>query len=824
MINLKEKCNSCPSGGLKRVIIVLFCFIAFSGSARSQSIYNTSPDYYSLSMKRLLAQYVGNYINQVTQGQLDLDSATAMACEIYHINKLLPYSAGFDGGQITNGMLLIGSGKIAQAKNQLNLLKSNDRLQRLCELEVYYLFKTNTSRSDLDSAKYFNDALCSIVGSMKSAKWETVCNDLFGKYYAKIGDLKESQTYFQKNVMKALIQKNEPSLAAAMYTQASYLPFSSPTKLKLLQQSLSLSQKLNLRVLAFQILTDIFTLHFMLSNKLIDKEIVQILQIEKAIGFRHQQYTYNVYSYMAIGKADFIAALQYAQQSIKYMHETGDNALSALFYQRMGDALTFLSEKDQAIIWYQKAIDAPKTKQTQVFWYKSFIDETSTLFMLNRNREALALIQRVSSRFPPTNNFDQMDVYYLRGKAYHELGDYSKAETQLNLFLQMADNYPIEYIHNVLPDGYILMADNFCAQKKFTLAKVYYEKTVALNKIFKNVVTKLNLYKTSFKIDSATGKKTAAIRDYQAYKIMFDSINNTAVRQKYDELKVQYETVNKDRNIKFLKQANELQNTKIKEDNYFKKMTIGVIILISIIASLLYYLYRAKQHSNIKLKSQQRVLENLITEKEWLVKEIHHRVKNNLHTIVSLLESQSAYLHNDDALAAVRDSQHRVHAMSLIHQKLYMGANMTSIKSDEYIKELVNYLKDSFKLGNVIMFKIDVEHIALDVSQAIPLGLIINEAITNSIKYAFKKSGGNISISLNKIDHSYLLKIADNGDGLPDDFNVNDRSKSLGMSLIAGLTKEIGGEFNISGRDGTTVYILFPPFDIFTQGFNDKNK
>ena len=125
-------------------------------------------------------------------------------------------------------------------------------------------------------------------------------------------------------------------------------------------------------------------------------------------------------------------------------------------------------------------------------------------------------------------------------------------------------------------------------------------------------------------------------------------------------------------------------------------MTVGAIVFITVISILLYYLYRSKQHSNLKLQNQQKVLEKLIIEKDWLVKEIHHRVKNNLHTIVSLLESQTAYLHNDDALTAVRDSQHRVHAMSLIHQKLYQSDKLASINMATYIEELTNYLRESF--------------------------------------------------------------------------------------------------------------------------------
>ena len=108
---------------------------------------------------------------------------------------------------------------------------------------------------------------------------------------------------------------------------------------------------------------------------------------------------------------------------------------------------------------------------------------------------------------------------------------------------------------------------------------------------------------------------------------------------------------------------------------------------------------------------------------------------------MSLLNSQSAYIDNEPALTAIHDSQHRVHAMSLIHQKLYNTENVSSIDMSSYIRELASYLRDSFNTGQRIRFEFDIAPLELDVSQAVPVGLILNEAVTNSIKYAFPMTG-----------------------------------------------------------------------------------
>jgi two-component system, sensor histidine kinase PdtaS len=177
---------------------------------------------------------------------------------------------------------------------------------------------------------------------------------------------------------------------------------------------------------------------------------------------------------------------------------------------------------------------------------------------------------------------------------------------------------------------------------------------------------------------------------------------------------------------------------------------------------------------------------------------------------MSLLNSQSAYIDNEPALTAIHDSQHRVYAMSLIHQKLYGSENVSTIDMSLYIRELVSYLADSFNTAQRIRYVLDLEPLVLDVSQAVPLGLILNEAITNSIKYALPDGrSGVISVVLLTItSNEYLLNISDNGIGIPSNVN-NKKPGSLGMSLIAGLAEDLEGKVSIENNNGTTIKIVF---------------
>ena len=184
---------------------------------------------------------------------------------------------------------------------------------------------------------------------------------------------------------------------------------------------------------------------------------------------------------------------------------------------------------------------------------------------------------------------------------------------------------------------------------------------------------------------------------------------------------------------------------------------LGVIIL------LIYLRYRNNGIKNLQLSKQKEEIDKqnvnlqklndtqtiLLNEKEWLLKEVHHRVKNNLQIINSLLVSQAAFLKDRTALKAMKESQHRVKAMSLIHQKLYNSENHSSIYMPDYINELVEYLKESFNINQKVFFQMDIDPVWLDVTKVIPLGLILNEIITNALKYAFPHSGEDkISIQL----------------------------------------------------------------------------
>jgi len=212
-----------------------------------------------------------------------------------------------------------------------------------------------------------------------------------------------------------------------------------------------------------------------------------------------------------------------------------------------------------------------------------------------------------------------------------------------------------------------------------------------------------------------------------------------------------------------------------------------------------------------KHKQAEQQIKASLKEKEVLLKEIHHRVKNNLQVISSLLNIQSRFIENQQALEIFKDSQNRIYSMALIHESLYQSRDLMRISFDEYIRQLATNLLYSYKIySNNIYLKIDAGKVLFSINTAIPCGLIINELVANSLKYAFpQEREGEIYISLYSDSHNkYTLIVSDNGASLPKDLDLQS-TKSLGLQLVSTLVNQLQGSIEIDTNSGTSFKIVF---------------
>ncbi|HKB87854.1 MAG TPA: histidine kinase dimerization/phosphoacceptor domain -containing protein [Ignavibacteriaceae bacterium] len=199
-------------------------------------------------------------------------------------------------------------------------------------------------------------------------------------------------------------------------------------------------------------------------------------------------------------------------------------------------------------------------------------------------------------------------------------------------------------------------------------------------------------------------------------------------------------------------------------------------------------------------------LENSLKEKEVLLKEIHHRIKNNLQIISSLLNLQLNYLNNEEIIEMLKSSQSRIRSMALIHEKLYKTKELSSINFGEYIKELTSYLFTTYRnRSGTLRLDLDLAEVKIDINLSISLGLILNELVTNALKHAFpNRKSGTLNICLKEVNNDLFLIVADDGVGLPDGFDIKTTS-SLGLELVDSLVDQHRGKLEIN-RNGKTEF------------------
>jgi len=192
-----------------------------------------------------------------------------------------------------------------------------------------------------------------------------------------------------------------------------------------------------------------------------------------------------------------------------------------------------------------------------------------------------------------------------------------------------------------------------------------------------------------------------------------------------------------------------------------------------------------------------------------LLKEVHHRVKNNLQVISSILNLQTSRISDENTLNIIRESQDRIKSMSFIHESLYQTTNFSSIKFYDYIDKLSRNLVQTYAYEKNIKLETNLEKVDVSLDQAIPCGLILNELISNALKYAFcDGSGGTLRISLKEKNNEINIKVEDDGVGMPEGFRV-ENTESLGLQLVQTLIEQLEGTIKLSANGGTKYLITF---------------
>jgi two-component sensor histidine kinase len=252
----------------------------------------------------------------------------------------------------------------------------------------------------------------------------------------------------------------------------------------------------------------------------------------------------------------------------------------------------------------------------------------------------------------------------------------------------------------------------------------------------------------------------------------------------------------------------ELENTNLHKDGHEVILeTSGVPIFD---ADGKFQGYRGIDRDITNRKKDEERVKVSLREKEILLRELYHRTKNNMQVISSLLNLQSLSIDDENVLNIFRETQNRIRSIALVHEKLYQSNDLSNINLGDYIHDMTGTLFMSYGMSDKVSLNLDADTVITSIDTAIPCGLIINELITNSLKYAFPgNKKGSITVAVNSADETVELRISDNGIGLPKEFDFKS-AKSLGLKLIRQLTEnQLHGKISCKSEKGVEFIIQF---------------
>lgn len=297
-----------------------------------------------------------------------------------------------------------------------------------------------------------------------------------------------------------------------------------------------------------------------------------------------------------------------------------------------------------------------------------------------------------------------------------------------------------------------------------------------------------------------------ALSYHKQYKLISDSIFNQDILDKVAEMDAKFDLAEREAEIAVLDAKNA--NAKLIIDQKSRTIVLASIGLglVTILSIVLWFVGQ-------KYLRQRRILAKANEDKDTLLREIHHRVKNNLQVVSSLLSLQGRSISDEAALKAINDGKRRVRSMALIHQDLYQHDNLMGVNVKSYLVKLCRELFATYKIDeDRVKLNLDIEDVDIDIDTLVPLGLIINELVTNSLKYAFPDERlGQLNINLKEDAQQLKLTVADNGVG----YDVKDSTQgSFGTKLINTLIKQLRGEMTLFGNQGTEVSIAFSKYKL----------
>ena len=544
-------------------------------------------------------------------------------------------------------------------------------------------------------------------------------------------------------------------------------------------------------------------LHFVEADQIVG-ELRRIAKETNSIGFKGR--VYMSVAYIAKQQNDKTAAISNYQKAQECFRKSGDLKREIRSFQRI--SMVYITTRDVAHAqqYTDRAFKLAQDHKMEdeianLYTDKATIEDIRGDFnlALDYNQKAVDLYKKMGEDHYVTL-FNRGIILKNAGRFHESIRVYEEclAYAQKTNFKEMLEMIYVNMPLTLLQVGDTDRAEAY-AKKALELAPESFNKLV-LNREAYDILAKVAVKRKAF--DKAY--------DYQQKWIVYrDSIFNLESNRQLVEAESKFQVKEKQQEIQMLDQENAERRLQLFW------LTAGILLL-AIVLLIAVWQYVVIKRVNGKLEATNATLQTAnqqINKQSFqlkeLMQELHHRVKNNLAIVSSLLSLQADRLDDQKAALAVMEGQQRVEAMSLIHNQLYLTDNVTGVNMKEYVADLTTGLMQSFRQKDPFNMSLDIEPIVLDVELAVPIGLIINELTTNAFKHAYKEvEEAELSIRLWNEDKMYL-EIRDNGPGIaPEDWQKT--GDSFGKRLIKSLTKQAKGQIAVFSESGSRFLLSFP--------------
>jgi two-component sensor histidine kinase len=482
-----------------------------------------------------------------------------------------------------------------------------------------------------------------------------------------------------------------------------------------------------------------------------------------------------------------------------------------LFYETLGA----ISQEDKifvdAISYYEQALDFYKKDNNKEFQISPLHHIGEIYFNLGKPQEAMNAYRQALELVDYNPRFEA-DVYFGLGLGYELLKQLEEAE---EYFLKAVESFRTTESVYGIGVSMLYLGRLDLSRGNPSEARNYFNKASEslMQSIEKNRSQKVALgeikdaYLLLSQIDSIRGDFEQSLNYYKRYVLFKDSINTESNIKAAERLEFAKEAAEKDKEIAVLENQNNVQRYEARQEKGMKIVLLIVVLMLVLFLVVVVRGFRTKQKA-LKIIGEKN------EENKLLMREVHHRVKNNLQIILSLMNAQvEGHRDNKELGEVLKECQNKIQSMAILHQHLYQGTQFASVPVSSYLTELVQNIQKTFKAkSEKVEFQMEVDNTNIQVGLAVPLGLILNELVTNCYKYAFESDDEKqkrVSVIFKRIagGHKFQLLIQDNGVGLPDDFSL-DNLRSFGMQLVYGLVGQMNGEMKVL-RDGGTGFDIY---------------